>query len=252
MVDKISTPQLNNDANYLADSTWLIQVAIIMNVMLPLIYLALNNRIYNLLGSGSLLLISNLIILPVIHFVSSCLVLVGICRIVYIVKSKVPIFYLIAAIITFAFFFALKGLYLWHGILLISGGGYSESELQYMGLLILFPLGIISCCAIALRANLQFRFKDGSKQIYILSIVIGLMWLLSIIFGWLLWWQNRQAIVFHLRWLTSSNTRWQMQSRFGCFYNMFYYLSLLLWQIWLYISLRSARCKLRRPNDCQN
>ncbi len=245
MADKISNPQLKNNANYLARSIVLVQIAIAINVVLPLAYLVLNNHIYNLLGS-SLLLSGSIFIYEVITLIASCLVLIGIGRIIHLLKSQVHIFYSLAAIITFAFFCALEGLDLWHHILITSGGGYTLSELRPMGLLILPPLGIISCCAIALRANLHFRlFQDRSKRIYILSTVIGLIWLLGIILASIQWWQNRQTIEFELRWLVIRNHMWQLQSKFRYFYFALYSIPPVLWQIWLYISLHSARCQLR-------
>ena len=245
MADKTSNPQHKNDANYLAHSIMLVQIAIAINVVLPLTYIALNNRIYSLLGSYYLLL-SSLFIYDIFQFFSSCLVLVGIWRIVYVLKSEVQTFYSLAAIITFAFFCALRGLDLWHNILIASGGGYTLSDLRPMGLLILPPLGIISCCAIALCANLHFRlFQDRRKRIYTLSVVIGLIWLLGIILASIQWWQNRQTIEFDFSCLVTRNYMWQLQSRFCYIYCAFYNIPPLLWQIWLYISLHSARNQLR-------
>jgi hypothetical protein len=244
MADKISNPELRKHAGHLARSIMLVQIAIATNVVLPLAYLVLNNRIYSLLGSG-LLLSGSIFIYEAITLIASCLVLVGVARTIYLLKSEIQIFYSLGAIITFAFFCALKGLDLWHSILIHIGGGYTTSELRPMGLLILPPLGIISCCAIALRANLHFRlFQDGSKRIYILSAVIGLIWLLAIILASIQWWQNRQTIEFDLRWLVIRNHMWQLRSRFRYFYGALYGLPPLLWQIWLYISLRSARREL--------
>ena len=240
----MSNAQLKSDATYLARSIMLVLIAIAINIVLPIVYLLLNNRIYILLGPNSLHLA--IFIYEGIKLIASCLVLVGVGRIVYLLKAEVPIFYSLAAIITFAFFCALKGSDLWHYILITSGRSFGESELRPVGLLILPPLGIVSCCAIALRGNLHFRlFQDKGERIYILSILIGLIWVLGIILSSILWWQNRQTIEFELRWLVIRNYRWQMQSRFYCFYATLYSILPLLWQIWLYISLNSARNRLR-------
>lgn len=83
MADKMSNPQLKNDANYLASSIMLVQIAIAINVVLPLAYLVLNNRIYNLLSVG-LLLQGSAFIYKVLTLIASCLVLVGIGRIIHL------------------------------------------------------------------------------------------------------------------------------------------------------------------------
>jgi ankyrin repeat protein len=259
MGDKISNPQLKNDAEYFVRSIKLLQIAIAIYVVLPLVYPVLNILIFKLLGSD-LLLSGLMFACEVIILIASGLVLVGVWRIIHLLKSEIWIFYSLAAIVTFAFFCSLKGLDLWHSILISCGGGYRLSELRQMGLLILPPLGIISCCAIALRANLHFRlFQDGSKRIYILSTVIGLTWLLGIILASAQWWQNRETIEFEWRYLVIFNLIWQQQSRFGKYYGLLHHILPLPWQIWLYISLHSARRRLRGfhegfslPKDEQN
>lgn len=243
MSNTILTPQLKPDAKYLAQSLVLIQLAVIMNVVLPILLALASHPIYLTLGLKGLHYV--LFIQSIVPPLVCGLLLAGVFRIAYLLRSEVHVIVSIIAIGVFVFFFGSASLNLWHHILIVSGYSYSPSEWKVIGLLISPPLGIVSCCVIAAHVKRHFsHLRQRRIAIHWFAITFGLIWLLAIIIAYIQWWQNKDTIEFSLRWLVMRNHRWQQQGVFPYLYLALYYIPLCLWQVWLFIDLRTARRRL--------
>ncbi|MHC4292015.1 MAG: hypothetical protein ACYTEU_06415 [Planctomycetota bacterium] len=248
-VDTVESPiRLRHSTKHLLHSIVLLQIAIAANVLSIIIFNLIRRVAIYFPVSDSLLRMLNISLF--IHLftliIPYFLILVCLRRIISLLKAEVHIFFSISAIVLFLFYFYLKVLDLWHFILINTGRGYSESDWPVIGLLILPPLGIISCYVIGIRLNLRFSaFMNQRKIIQWLIYSFAVIWLLRIAFAYVLWLQNSQTIEFSLRYLVFYSRRWQIESVF--YWRFFRYLpiTLLLWQIWLFFLLRCIKIKCR-------
>jgi hypothetical protein len=240
--------QLEHDTKHLLRLIVLLQTAIAVYVLSAVIFNLVRRIAIYFPTSNSLFRILSISLF--IHLFTSIipyfLILVCLWRIISLLKSKVHLVFSISAIILFLLYFYLRVLDLWHFILINTGGGYSESNWPVIALLILPPLGIVSCYVIGIQLNSHFSdFMNQRKIISWLVYSIAIIWLLRIAFAYVLWLQNSHTIEFSLRYLVFYSRRWQIESVF--YWRFFRYLTiaLLVWQVWLFFLLRRIKVKCR-------
>lgn len=249
MSEEIPATKLKNDANYLAKSFIYIQIAVASLIIVSVLYAIANNLICRFFESFPLLTVL-IIIHDVLFLLAYGLSVIGIFRIVLLLKSEVHVFYLLSAVAAVFYFFVSEGIDFYHFIVIMSGGGYSLSELGPIAMLIFPPLGMISLCAVALGINKHFpSLTDRKMKIYALTTTIALIWLLNIIIASIQWWQNRDVIEFSLRFLVIRYHRWQIESIYRYIYFFSYGLPVLTWLTWLFFSLHFFRHQLDSISD---
>lgn len=247
--------QLRNDTKDLRRSILFFQIAIGINILSVLIF--------NLIGHISIyipksdLFLKAIELSTFIHLVTSLapfgLILLGLYRIICLLRYEIHFFYSISAIALFAFGFLLKAEKLWHYILISTGRGFSESGWAVYGLAILPPLGIISCYVIGIRLNFHFSsFMSHKKTIQWLVISFAVFWFLRIALAFVLWLQSSQTIEFSLRYLVHYSYRWQLETKFYWRYIRHLILGFLLWQVWLFFCLRSIKLKCQKYLEAEN
>jgi len=183
-----------------------------------------------------------ILVYDILLLASSCLILVGVWRIIHMLKSEVYGLYSVIAVIVLTFFVVLRGLDLFHFIVITSGGGYAPSQWRPIGLIILPPFGIIAC----------FHFQSPQHRLKLvrwLAISVSVIWLLGIAVSYIQWWDNRENIEFSMTWLVMRNHVWQLESRFRCLFLAVYSVPILLWQICLFVYLQIEKRQLRLEDE---
>jgi hypothetical protein len=232
------------NVNRLGRALMFLQIAIVINVLLPLIYTLIGRVMSHLLTSESLFKMSD-ISNPIWHIVNILfysLMLIGLWRIIQLFRHTIHIFYSISAMLVFSFLLYLRAIDFWHYILIRTGHAYMQSDWPVIALLILPPFGIYACYKIADNINQHsVAILNKRKLIIWMTVVFVFTWLLRMAFSFLLWLQNSDIIDFKLRWLVMYRYRWQWESIFYYRLILICTFGFLLWQVWLFFGIRSFR-----------
>ena len=178
---------------------------------------------------------------------TACLILIGAWQVIHVLQSKVYRVYSVAAVAVLTFYVVLRGFDLYHFILITRGGGYVASHWRPIGLLVLPPVGIISCYIVASRAVRCFQLPNPQLNlIRLLAASLGVIWLLGIVLSFVQWWDSRDKITFSLAYLVIRNHAWQRQSAFYSLIRLVYTLPVVLWQVCLFVFLWMVK---RQPDQ---
>ena len=115
-----------NNIKSISQSLLFLQIGIAIAVLPPLVYRCIGYFIHFLPQSELLfkkIEVPSMCIVQVISLAPLCFVLIGLCRIIYLLKSKINLFYSITAIALFTFYFLGKVIHLWQ---IIIAKKYSE------------------------------------------------------------------------------------------------------------------------------
>jgi len=244
---KKTTIQLQQEANSLRLSLILVQIGIAGRVIWSIGgHRLFGSLLQYMLRPESAAYVA-IFVYDTLLLATSCLILIGVWRIIHMLKSEVHGLYSVTAVIVLTFFVVLRGLELYHFILITSGGGYAHSLWRPIGLLILPPFGIIACYFVACRASLHFQLPQHRlKLIRWLAISVSVIWLLGIAVSYIQWWDNREKIEFSLTWLVMRNHVWQLESRFLYLFLAVYSVPIILWQLCLFVYLQIGKRQLLR------